>query len=86
MKVFTSSVFDKKLKKLVSKNPKLEFSVCKQLELLKENINYPSLRLHKLKGRRSDSFSIWIEANIRVVFGFKNGSIVLEDIVTHDQY
>ena len=78
--------FDKKLSKKLKKNPKLKNKVGKQLKLLQQNINHPSLRVHKLKGKRIDEYSFWIEGNLRITFQVIKDACLLTDIITHDEY
>lgn len=58
----------------------------KKLKLLVTNIKHPSLELHKLKGKRIHEYSIWIEGNIRITFLIQKDTILLTDIITHDEY
>jgi len=65
-----------------SKNSK---KINKQLRLFKENPKHPSLRTHKLQGELSNSWSITIERNIRMIYYFPNNRIVFFVIGTHDE-
>jgi proteic killer suppression protein len=38
-----------------------------------EEIGAPGLRLHQLKGERTDTWSITVQANWRITFRFMNG-------------
>ena len=50
----------KKLAKLIKKNPELKPKIAKTFKLIENDINHPSLRLHKLKGELSDKYSVAI--------------------------
>jgi addiction module RelE/StbE family toxin len=50
------------------KQPQLFKKIQKQLKLFKENIKHPSLRTHKLKGNLSNTWSISVEGNIRLIY------------------
>ena len=39
----------------------------------------PGFRLHRLKGREHDRWSIWVNANWRVTFEFQDGQVVMFD-------
>lgn len=86
MKINSTLFFDKRLKKKLSRNPGLKKKVNKQLKILKVNANHPSLRKHKLVGKRSTEYAIWIEGNTRITFRRKSDIILLTNIINHDEY
>lgn len=86
MNIRTTVYFDKNLSKKIRKNPHLKAKVKKQIELLRENLKHPSLRLHKLTGKRAQEYSFWIEGNLRITFVIINNEILFTDIITHDEY
>ena len=51
-----------------------------------ERFLHPSLRLHKLKGKLADFYSISINMEYRVIIDFiiKDGEIIPIDIGSHD--
>ncbi len=73
------------LKKIKSKHPQLFKKIQKQLNLFKENIKHPSLRTHKLKGNLSNTWSISIEDNIRMVYTIKNKEAIFFKFGNHDE-
>lgn len=81
-----TSHFKRKLKLTVKKKPVLKKKTVLQLNLLLKNPNHPSLRLHKLKGKRINQYSIWPESNLRITFIKEEQNYILTDILTHDQY
>jgi len=83
MIVVASKQFISKLEKILNRDNHLEKRVTKTLDLLRKSINYPSLRLHKLKG--GDNYSISVNKSIRIVINIKGNKIVLLDIGTHDE-
>jgi len=84
MKIEFSSPYRKAFKKLISKNPDLVFVVFNKLFVLSENINHPSLKLHKLKGELKDFYAIPIESNLRIILELHDDGILLINIGTHD--
>jgi len=86
MNLHHTSHFKRKLKQTIRKNPTLKKKITQQLNLLLKNPNHPSLRLHKLKGKRINQYSIWIESNLRITFIKEEQNYILVDILTHDQY
>lgn len=86
MKIRTTAYFDKNLSKKIRKNPQLKAKIKKQIELLQENLRYPSLKLHKMSGKRAEEYSFWIEGNLRITFIIINDEILFTDIITHDEY
>ena len=86
MKLKSTSYFDKRLAKRLRKNAQLKKQVDKQLKLLMGDPRYPALKLQKLEGKRVQEFAIWIEGNLRITFQIIKDTIVLTDIITHDEY
>lgn len=86
MKIESTSYFDKRLRKRFKNNPKLKRSVSKQLKLLKQDLRHPSLKLHRLKGKRLHEYAFWVEGNLRITFQIIKNIILLTDIITHDEY
>jgi addiction module RelE/StbE family toxin len=81
--LYFSSSFNRDLKGLLKKNPKIRKVVYSKLKKLSKNPNDRSLRLHKLSGR--DCWSISIATDMRVIFGFENEKIYLLRIGSHDE-
>jgi len=86
MKLIYSENFKKRLKKRINKNHSLKQKVGKQLKLLVANMRHPSLKTHKLKGTRVNEYAIWIEGDVRITFILLEGTVLLTDIITHDEY
>lgn len=86
MKIKTTVHFDKNLSKKLRKNPHLKPKLKKQISILKNNLQHPSLRLHKLSGKRTNEYAFWIEKNLRITFNVLNNTLLFTDIITHDQY
>lgn len=86
MEIRSTAHFDKNLLKKVKKNSQLKEKIKKQVEFLKENFRHPSLKLHKLTGRRAQEYSFWIEGNLRITFLIVDDKILFTDIITHDEY
>ena len=86
MEIRTASHFDKNLAKKINRNPQLKNSIRKQVNLLKENLRHPSLKLHKLSGKRAHEYSFWVEGNLRITFILIDKVILFTDVITHDEY
>lgn len=84
--VFTES-YIKRARKFFRKHPEVLPQYEKTLKLLELNPTHPSLRLHKLKGRLSELFSVSINITYRitVIFVIKDKSIVPVDIAMHHE-
>lgn len=85
MEITFSPEVVKYVNEIKKKNPQLLKKVNKQLRLFKENPKHPSLRMHKLQGDLSNTWSITIERNIRMIYYFSNNKIVFFLIGTHDE-
>lgn len=73
------------LKKIKHKQPLLFKKIQKHLKTFKENIKHPSLRTHKLKGKLSNTWSISIEGNVRMIYTIKNKEALFFKIGNHDK-
>jgi addiction module RelE/StbE family toxin len=81
---FSTEVLNE-LKKRKQKRPVLFRKIQKQLKIFKENSKHPSLRTHKLRGNLSDTWSISIEGNIRLIYTIKNKTAIFFKIGNHDE-
>ncbi|MFC1790174.1 hypothetical protein ACFLZP_01670 [Patescibacteria group bacterium] len=89
MKLEITKQLKKKLKKLVKSNPSLKQSLKKQLTLFQTSPNHPSLRLHKLQGKRCQQLAIWIKGDLRALLiksPTKKDTYVFFDLIKHKQY
>ena len=59
----------------------------KSEKLLRENLFHPSLRLHKLKGKLNESWSISLDRKYRIIFvPIGDGDILFVSIGLHSIY
>ena len=86
MNVFYSKYFLKRIQKRYGERPVLRTKVAKQVTIFCRNPRHPSLKTHKLKGRRQDQYSFWIEGNLRIVYIQDGADVIFTDILTHDEY
>ncbi len=79
----------KKKLRIIKKKDKILFrKIKKQLKILLQDPQYPSLRLHKLSGDLQDSWSIAVSRGYRVVFYYSTRQadrIVVYKIGTHKE-
>ena len=89
MNIEFTDEFKKKTQQFIRKSPQLKSSFKKQLALFKLNPFHPSLRLHKLKGSRSEQYALWIKGDLRAL-SIKSKThtetYIFFDTVTHDEY
>lgn len=85
MELSLSQEVVKELSKIKGRQPELFAKTKRKLSLFKENPKHPSLRTHKLTGKLSNSWSISIEGNVRMLYYIKDGEAVFFAIGTHDQ-
>ncbi len=86
MRLARTSHFDKKLSKRIKTNIVLKKKVSERLKLLITDTWNPKLKTHKLKGERSEEYAITIEGNLRIVFEIIKDTILLTDVINHDEY
>lgn len=84
--IYTES-YNKRAGKIIKKHPELISQYEKTLKLLEINPNHPSLRLHKLKGKLSELYSVSINISYRISIDFiiEDDKIIPIDIGTHDE-
>ena len=84
--IYTNS-YIKRAKKFIKKHPDLITQYAKTLKLLELNPNHPSLRLHKLKGKLSELYSVSINISYRISIYFiiEKDRIIPVDIGSHDE-
>lgn len=86
MNIYFSTKFVKKVTALTKRNKNLKKSLDKQISLFKTNLNHPSLKLHKLKGKRSDQLAIWIKRDLRALCVKEGDNYLFVNLITHDEY
>lgn len=76
----------KELKRTKRRDKKLAEKIIKQLSIFKSNQKHPSLRLHKLTGKKENAWSISITMSVRMIYRIIDDDIVyFVDIGTHDE-
>jgi len=77
--------FEKKAVRFFKKHKDLYPQYKKTLEILSRDPYHPSLRLHKLRGKLSNFYSVSINMKYRVVLDFiiQDDVIILIDIGSH---
>jgi addiction module RelE/StbE family toxin len=85
MKTYVSSYAQRKFKKLAKTNPELSGKIDKKLNLFSKNPTHPSLRLHKLTGRKVEEWSISIAEDLRLIFQRIEDGILVVDFGSHDE-
>lgn len=85
-KLIITYEYKKRLKKFLKKHPNMFDRYAKCIHILEADPYHPSLRLHKLKGKLSDFYSISINMEYRVIIDFiiKDDEIIPIDIGTQD--
>lgn len=77
----------KRVKKFFKRHPELVTQYEKALKLLEVNPAHPSLRLHKLRGKLSELYSVSINISYRICIDFiiEEDQIIPIDIGTHNE-
>lgn len=83
-KIDFSNPFKKALKKVILKRPDAVFALIQKLFLLSQDINHPSLKLHKLKGELNNYHAISVEYDLRIIFEITEDKIILINVGPHD--
>lgn len=85
MQILPSVYFAQKIRKFTKKNSPLARKIDVKLQLLLNNPQHGSLRLHKLTGERKDQWSVSVDRSNRLIFQYIPDGIILVDIGTHDE-
>ena len=80
--VVFSEKFDKELKRIAKRNPRIKTKVKQQIELLSANPRHKSLRIHKLSSQKTWSLSVTM--NLRIIFVIKENRILCLRIGKHE--
>jgi toxin HigB-1 len=83
--IYTES-YIKRASRFLKKRPDLISQYEKSLKILEKDPRHPSLRLHQLKGKFKDLYSISINITYRITLEFyiTNKEIVLVNVGHHD--
>ena len=86
-KIIRTDEYFKKLKRFIKRHPDMLNRYIKTIEILEVNPHHPSLRLHKLKGKLDEFYSISINMEYRVIIDFiiRNNEIIPINIGTYDE-
>ena len=86
-KLIITISYKKRAKRFFKKHPDIFKRYEKTLFILESDPFHPSLRLHKLKGKLSEFYSVSINMEYRVVIDFiiENEKIIPIDIGSHDE-
>lgn len=86
--VILSDQFRKKATKFLKRHRDLVPKYKKTLRLLEINPHHPSLRLHKLKGKFDEYYSVSLNMKYRIMLDFiiKDDQVILIDIGGHELY
>lgn len=84
MNIYPSREFLRAYKKITKRRPDLKEKIKSKINLFELNPLHPSLKLHKLKGKQVDNWSISLEKDLRLVFVYIPDGIILIDIGKHE--
>ena len=84
--IYTNN-YIKRASRFVKKHPALLSQYKKTLKLLEIDPNHPSLRLHSLKGKLKDLYSVSINISYRITLEFfvTEKKIILVNVGHHDE-
>ena len=85
MKYRTTRLIQKKIIRIGRRDMVLFKQIEKQLILFESNEKHPSLRIHKLKGRLKDYWSLSVGMGIRMIYFIEDDEACFVDIGTHDE-
>jgi len=85
--IIITESYEKKALKFFKKHPDLKEKYVKVVTILKTNPFHPSLRIHKLTGKKREYFSVSLDMNYRIILDFivEDKKIILLDIGSHGE-
>lgn len=85
MNIYPSKGFLRAYKKIIKRKPNLKEKIKSKTKLFELNPLHPSLKLHKLRGKQIDNWSISVEEDLRLIFTYVPDGIILIDIGKHEE-
>lgn len=85
MRIIFSFSYLRNLRRYLKKNPHQLINIKDKITLFKTSPNHPSLKLHKLKGKKREVWSIKIHEDLRILFVYFDEKIIFVDIGKHDE-
>lgn len=85
MRYYYTPIFKKKLDKLKKSNSILGKKIVLTIKEFSLNPQQNSLRLHKLKGKKCEFWSLSVDKSIRVIFLYVTGGIILHNFGKHEE-
>jgi len=87
IKIIYTSSYNRRAKKFFKFHPELINQYKKTLKILEINPKHPSLRLHKIKGKIFELYSVSINMSYRISLEFtvEKDNIILIDIGKHEE-
>ena len=85
MNLYPSKEFLRAYKKIIKRKPSFKEKIKSKIKLFGLNPLHPSLKLHKLKGKQIDNWTISIEEDLRLIFTYVPDGIILIDIGKHEE-
>lgn len=85
MTIYLSSRYVKNFKKLKKKKPQITSKIKEKIRIFRLNPTHPSLKLHKLSGKKIDLWSFSIEEDLRTTFTYVEDGILLINIGSHKE-
>jgi len=82
--IVTTPYFERKLKKVLTRDATLERRFLKTLGQLRQDPFAHMLKTHKLSGRLRGAYACSVTRDIRIVFTLDNTSVFLLNIGAHD--
>jgi toxin HigB-1 len=85
-KIIYTDSYNRRAATFLKKHPDLGGQYSKTLQLLELNPGHPSLKLHKLKGKHSELYSVVINVTYRMCLCFliERDAVIPVDIGSHD--
>ena len=85
-KITYTESYNRRASAFLKKHPELIKQYSKTLQLLELDPGHPSLKLHKLKGKQADLYSVAINLSYRIniFFMLDKDTLIPVDIGSHD--
>lgn len=85
MNIYLDARAQKKYKKLLKRDRHIAEKLDEAVSRFRENSKHPSLRIHKLSGKKEEAWSISAAPDSRIIFVYVTDGILIVDIGSHDE-
>ena len=85
MNIFLAPSFVRAYKRVIQRDPQSVQKIKEKIQLFKDNFHNPSLKLHKLIGGFSETWSFSVDHDLRILFIYSEDGVIFVDVGKHEE-